>query len=117
VNPSYSRKLTETEEVENHPTIEHLNLRHIDLDYISQLKKEASSIHTPRIVEYHQSHPVYISILVVLTLAVCCLLLWKLKNRCYKKTTNSTPENPSPEEKFENKPILFSNLRREELDI
>jgi hypothetical protein len=106
-----------TEEVENHPTIEHLNLRHIDLDDISQLKKEASSIHTPRIVEYHQSHPVYISILVVLTLAVCCLLLWKLKNRCYKKTTNSTPENPSPEEKIENKPILFSNLRREELDI
>jgi hypothetical protein len=27
------------------------------------------------------------------------------------------PGDPSPEEKIENKPILFSNLRREELDI
>ncbi|KAH0808961.1 hypothetical protein GEV33_013830 [Tenebrio molitor] len=95
----------------------YINEENSILDDIYQLKKEASSIHTTRIVEYHQSHPVYISILVVLTLAVCCLLLWKLKNRCYKKTTNSTPENPSPEEKIENKPILFSNLRREELDI
>jgi hypothetical protein len=97
----------EREETEEHLPIEQLNLSHIDLDDIAQLKRKASTIHATTVIQYHPAHSVYINIVVILTLALCAVSIWKMKKFWQKKTQPTIPEDRTPAENFEKTTSVF----------